>query len=1453
MMYKPEMEPFPGERSLRFVGDRIRFELRLGHGQPKPDNACAFLRTNLGRTRRVQEEIIQSYTSKLPAAGASWRDVAMRPGPEGWWIELPLVEVGYFQAKAYLIDARGRQYWPQGDNVGISVHPDRYRTQNTIYCAFVRMFGRTRTAAKTANEALNAQLEKLDKQGYAVIPPSGTFRDLRQQLDHIIGTLGCRVLHLLPVNPTPTTYARFGRFGSPYASQDLMAVDPALAEFDRRTTAIDQFRELTYDAHLRGASVFLDIVTNHTGWGSTLQENHPEWFLREHDGKFASPGAWGTVWEDLVELDHRNPASWEHLAEVFLTWCRRGVDGFRCDAGYKVPMAAWRYITSCVRQEYPETIFLLEGLGGSWEATENLLTEGGMQWAYSELFQNYSGREVAGYLGYANRQSRRLGVYVHYSETHDNDRLAKRGRRWSLLRNQLCALTSVSGGYGFTCGVEWLAPERVNVHSSRGLNWDSRENLNAELSRLNRLLAEQPCFYDHAVLTPLSAPDSAVYALRRDSQEGLDRVLVLANTDESAAQVIALPRAEWEKIGSPAVDLLEGAVPTLTFNTDQVSLTLPPGACLCLAASATPVGLSGDAYRRARASTAFAWQALADALPVERLGPCSWTVLGQLVRRDPEGFLGALNHLEAAAAEQDLASALETAMRRHSYPQVITWGRPDASRITLVPPDHWLLVRDDCRFRASLMVEGDACPRHTHSIAVDGDHVAYFPPRSQAANATLLLERYAPSDQNHLHAAVRYLSPLPDLSPIVIGARDRENLGRENAIVLLTNGTGAMARLGADLGRVTSKYDCLLGANLHRDVPVDRHVFAKRIRAWVLADRFITPLDEYNRVCVDPGPPARWRFAANAGDGRIVQVELHADMLEMRNCTVLRFTRLPSSFVTRGQALPEHCEVRLTVRIDLEDRNFHSETKRNSGAEHHFSAHCRALPDEPGFEFAPANTRRVRVFATGGQYHPQPEWSDNIPHPVEQSRGQTRSGDAYSPGWFDLPLRPDQSVDLILTADPEPVSAAEAASFIQTRKNSIETLFAAAGLDGDDPFEKRLIIAAQQFVVRRRPGKTVIAGYPWFLDWGRDTLICARGLLAAGLIREVGDLLVTFAHFEHEGTLPNTIHGEDASNRDTSDAPLWYGKVCEEAASLLGLQMYQTPVKAAGRTIIDVLRSIARGYIAGTPNGIHVDPQSSLVWSPSHFTWMDTNYPAGTPREGYPVEIQVLWISLLRQLERVDPADASLWSTLATQANASFRKLFWLEKEGYLADVLLAPHGQPAQAATPDTALRSNYLLAIALGLLEAAPARRAVAAAARHLVVPGALRSLAPLPVAPPLPIRSADGRLLNNPDRPYFGRYQGDEDTQRKPAYHNGTAWTWTFPTFCEALVRAWECQPAAVAAAKAYLGSVDRLMAEGCLGHLPEVVDGDAPHAQRGCDAQAWGVTETIRVWKWLQSLQ
>lgn len=1479
----PVMSPGPGQRLRRHVGDRVRFGLTVPDGRAAPKEWRALLRTNLGRAQQLRREILDAHTRGLPLAGASWRDIPMSPGPAGWSLELPLLEPGFFKAKPYLVDARGWQHWPNGPDVGISVHPDAYRTGNTIYCAFARLFGPSRRLKDGAFQRVEEKLAPFDKSGFTVIPPSGKLRDLTQQLPHIFNTLGCRILQLLPINPTPTTYARFGRFGSPYAALDLTAIDPALVVFDRRTTAVDQFCELTSAAHLHGGRVFLDLVINHTGWGSSLQENHPEWFLRQADGAFASPGAWGVTWEDLVELKHVNVALWDELAQVFLTWCRRGVDGFRCDAGYKVPVAAWQYIVAKVQQEYPDTIFLLEGLGGSWEATEALLTEGGLQWAYSELFQNYSGREVGTYLDHALGKSERVGLLVHYSETHDNERLAAKGRLWSLMRNRLCALTSVAGGYAFTCGVEWLAAEKIRVHGSTGLAWDSDDNLVPELGALNRLLRDHPCFFDQARLTRLSTLDSAVYALLRESEEGKDTVLVLVNTDVEKEQKLALANlAGLEKWH----ELLGQSAPVFKQVKTEWIVTLPPAAAFCLAPAPVPQGRAGDLYRDTRAKAAFGLAALSQVLPAENIGTISWQNLAAEVERSPENFLSKVAQLHGESHHDDLAAKLLELDARASYRRVVTWTAADARRVTPVPCGHWLVVRESVPFRASLTFADGSLVQNVTSVRVSDGHVVWFAPRDSGTDAELLLESYNEA-QELLRGVLRYLAPGPE------GLRD----GPEASdLVLLTNGRGGMARICVDLGRVQSKYDCVLGANLDPSLPVDRHILAKRIRVWVDADGFISPLDFRSLTSLSAGPPAVWDFVANAGDGRTVQIQATAEMVPLRNTTVFRFSR-PRAEEAAGKQLPPEASVRLTVRIDIEDRNFHWETHRNGGAEHHFTshtdpiaaskhrageiaAHQAAQSDDAftGFAFTPAADRQLRVYADAGCYHPEPEWSENVPHTVEQSRSQAGAGDAFSPGWFELPLSKGACVALWVTSEmdePAEIDPEKGAAVAQS--GELARIGDPDFVPPATAFSRRLLQALRAFVVRRDGGKTVIAGYPWFLDWGRDTFICARGLLSAGMAADVRQIVLTFAAFEKDGTLPNTIFGADASNRDTSDAPLWFGLVCEELAAaaqsldavtagylqqqlatlergtaepMLSPGLYETLLDPSGRRLIDVLTSIAGNYIGGTPNGIRMDPTSALIWSPSHFTWMDTNYPAGTPREGYPIEIQALWVRLLRQLARVGaPAAHGDWAGLAAKAQASIERLFWLETQGYYSDVLLAGRGRPAEDAVRDDALRSNCLFVVSLGLAERDHARRCVEAARRWLVVPGGLRTLAPLPVSVPLPIRAADGRLLNDPKNPYWGRYEGDEDSRRKPAYHNGTAWTWTFPVFCEALARAWDFSPEAVAAAKSYLASCERLLGEGCLGQLPEILDGDAPHQQRGCDAQAWSATEAFRVWELL----
>ncbi len=1405
---------------MRYVGDRLRVD--LAHPAPGQPGWRAYLRTNLTRGARAREEIL-ALAGTLPEArtfaGAAWRDLPLHAEEGGWSLDLALTETGHFRAKAYAVDLAGRQHWPEGDDLGVSVLPDRLRTANLVYCAFPRMFGAGRALREARDPAREAAWAELDAQGMTVIPPSGTLRDLAACLPHIFDTLGCRILHLLPVGPVPTTFARMGRFGSPYAQLDLTSIDQALVAFDRRTTAVDQFRELADGVHLRGGTLLLDIVVNHTGWGSRLMETHPEWFHRDADGRFHSPGAWGVTWGDLAELSGGPPAFWETVAESLLTWCRRGVDGFRCDAGYMVPLEVWQYLGARVRREFPDCLFLLEGLGGAWETTERLLGEGGMQWAYSELFQNHAPRDVAAYLDHCLRQAPRLGPLVHYSETHDNDRLALRGPVWSLMRNRLSGLASQCGAYGFSAGVEWLAPEKLDVHEARGLAWGAEPNLVPELAALNRLLADHPCFFDGAQVARLSPDDAPVLALARRSGEGLDHCLVLVNLEAREARHLDLAAADWTGLGAPAHDLL-GPPPGLQRVEGRVRFTLQPGAAHCLAPQPVPQGLAGEAYRARRAQAAWAVQRLAEALPAEAIGPCDWRCLAERVDRDPAAFLAALTRLDPARATGDLLAALDAASAGDRYPPVVAWGPADTARSVPVPPGHWVLVADDLPFSATLRQAG-LLDLNLRSIPAAGRHWAALPPRGPDGDgeAELHLDRFGEAGPP-VCGTLRFCAGLPRF------------LGHgERGLALLTNGRGGMARLHADLGAIGSKYDCLLGANLHPDLPCDRHVLAKRLRAWVIADGFLTALGADTLERFEPGPPARWVFRANAGDGRRVPIGLDAEMPSGRNAVLLRFTRGAG----KG-ALPEGCRVDLTVRLDLEDRGYHEETTCSGVLDAHFQASTGVLPDRPGFRFRPASGRELRAWCEGGIYHPEPEWSLRIPHPVEAARGMAAQGDAWSPGWFELPLPAGGGLSIVVDAESREPAAAVPGTAARPARGPEE-----------DSFGRQLETACAAFLAHRGTGTTVIAGYPWFLDWGRDTLIAVRGLLAGGWHREALDILRTFGALERRGTLPNRLAAADDADRDTSDAPLWFALALEEASMALGPNVLAAD--AGGRSLLSVLRSVAEGYLAGTPNGIRVDPASALVWSPAHFTWMDTDHPAGTPREGYPVELQALWIRLLRQLAHLGvPAQGEGWDTLALRAEAALDR-FWLPAAGWYADLLAAPSGTPAARAVPQDHLRPNQLFLVSLGLLQGPRARRMVAAAGRHLLVPGALRSLAPLAVACPLEIRDGAGRPLNDPLRPYWGRYEGDEDTRRKPAYHNGTAWVWLLPTYCEALAAAWDHAPEAVAAARALLGSLEIPLAEGCVGHLPELLDGDAPHAQRGCDAQAWSVTEALRVWRHL----
>jgi hypothetical protein len=849
-MERPEQRPAPGTRLVRHCGDSLLFEL----GVPSAPPGHAALRTNLGSARVRRAEIIRHVQRDEPVLGRDWHDMPMsRTAAGGFEVRVPLAEVGRFEAKAFFQpDGPGELLWPAGDNVVVKVEPADTCCGNMVYTAFVRLFGRTADAGGPF------PLKELDAAGYTVIPPSGTFRDLARQLDFIIGTLGFRIIQLLPIHPTPTTYARMGRFGSPFATLDFRDVDPALAEFDRRTTPLEQFRELVDAVHAREAKLFMDLPINHTGWASHLQVEHPEWFARQEDRRFQSPGAWGVTWEDLSKLDYSDRRLWEYMADVFLFWCRREVDGFRCDAGYMVPAPVWEYIAARVRDEYPDTVFLLEGLGGSPEAADRLLAEANLDWAYSELFQNYTPEQAAACVRAGAEASMTRGLMVHFAETHDNPRLAARSAAYARMRTALSALCSCAGGFGITCGVEWFATERIAVHSISPLNWGSRENQVREIARLNALLASHPAFRAGARLRVLPAASAQGLAVLRADPAGRRPLLALVNLDERGPADFSWDAADFPA-GGPLADLLSGREAAARRAGTTAFLSVPPAGAVCLAADRGELelldgpGPGGPARRRGAGD--------ADA---QRLKAKAAQVLGLLSvprRGEPADLDG-----EARELARD-----PLAWRPLGAPLAVPWRWPaDLRRRVVVPPDCCLCVESPHRFAATL-TRGSRTAAHERSMpgGAAGHFALFAPMRSLGGAGECALELTVFEPEGCRRGGAGLLCPEEPEEGGVRLSFEREEVARKDLYALCVNGLGGMAQVRGAWGEVRSQYDALLAANLHPRAPVDRHVMFTRCRAWLVCRKYSQPLGIacLDRFACPESNRVQWRFTVPVGQG----------------------------------------------------------------------------------------------------------------------------------------------------------------------------------------------------------------------------------------------------------------------------------------------------------------------------------------------------------------------------------------------------------------------------------------------------------------------------------------------------------------------------------------------------------------------------------------------------------
>jgi len=505
----------------------------------------------------------------------------------------------------------------------------------------------------------------------------------------------------------------------------------------------------------------------------------------------------------------------------------------------------------------------------------------------------------------------------------------------------------------------------------------------------------------------------------------------------------------------------------------------------------------------------------------------------------------------------------------------------------------------------------------------------------------------------------------------------------------------------------------------------------------------------------------------------------------------------------------------------------------------------RLLVDGEHYEFSSANAQlpalRMHVPGEDTAFTFDRRYTKELLYRIEERRGYEARGDMWSPGYFDLPLTPEKPACLVASTESWEVLCAippeEGVAMEHGRRDALLRLAHPAAQEG---FGGELVLAADQFVITpmgrvedvaraRAAGdsiRTVIAGYHWFTDWGRDTMISLEGLtLTTGRHAEAGWILRTFAYYVRDGLIPNMFpEGKNEGLYHTTDATLWFFHAIDRYIEL-------TNDRPTLRAILPKLVQIVKYHLAGTRFGIGVDPKDGLLrqGAPGYqLTWMDAKVDdwVVTPRRGKAVEINALWYNALKLLEGWLQDSKSLDVSIkeisdhAERARTCFNERFWYEAGGYLYDIVDAEDGGN------DEAFRPNQLLSISLKhpILDQNRWEGVVTLCREKLLTPVGLRSLAP-----------------GHPD--YKSRYYGDLRS-RDAAYHQGTAWGWLIGPFVDAWLRVY---PDDRAGARKFLAGFEHhLENEGAIGSLSEIFDAEEPYHQRGCVAQAWSVAEVLRCW-------
>lgn len=648
-----------------------------------------------------------------------------------------------------------------------------------------------------------------------------------------------------------------------------------------------------------------------------------------------------------------------------------------------------------------------------------------------------------------------------------------------------------------------------------------------------------------------------------------------------------------------------------------------------------------------------------------------------------------------------------------------------------------------------------------------------------------------------------------EIRTTVIRKDDCQNLDHALSLEWLeTNGRGGFAS-GTVAGANTRRYHALLLTA--RTPPSDRYVLVNHVEECVHIDgeQFSLSTNLYPGAVHPQGythctsftstPWPTWTFMCH---GNKIQREIF--YIRGRDLVIVRW-QLIGSTTNRGV---------LRVRPMLTGRAYHElhhengtlsiDAKLEDG-----QVTWRPYPDVPSIH---------AVYS--GAYRHDPDWYRRLEFPVERERGLDYEEDWWSPGEFLFELQPGQKQALAFTSEAvDKVDLADLARRERARRARLRKAMPDA-----DPLAVAFQQAAEAFVSVRGDRQTVIAGYPWFTDWGRDTFVSLPGLcLVTGRHEIAWQIIESFSAHVSEGMIPNRFPDVgEKPEYNTIDASLWFVHAVDRYLA------FSQDTPRVRLVAWPAIKQILNGYRRGTRYNIHMDRDGLIAGGTSgvQLTWMDAKIGdwVVTPRHGKPVEIQALWIRALDIGARLssqfgETEYAMDCRTDRARAVEAFRTRFWYEDGNYLYDTIDGPAGD-------DASMRPNQIYAISLcdDLLTKEQARQVLHIVKDHLLTPVGLRTLSP-----------KDGR--------YRGRHEGGVPG-RDSAYHQGTVWPYLLGPFVTAWVNVFGTSIKARSQARVFLEGLAAHLRVACLGHVSEVFDGDPPHRPRGCPAQAWSVAEPLR---------